>query len=430
MSDLLRFLGESVSPYTYGQAFDHWKELLLSGDALVWLFIVGFLRYNVASFCVWIVNIVNPRAFRTPQGEEPFLPMVSVVIAGRNPGVGILRAIRSVLDSGYPRVEVIYADDHSTDDSVQLARTFERTGRVRVFATVAHSGKPSNLNVALWLARGDLAFIMDSDAEIEFGTIYNLVQYFRDHAVGGVAADIRVRNASANMLTRLQEIEYALNGSIGRLWRANVGLLPILPGAASMIRMSALRRLNGFDTGLGDDTDMTLRMRKTRWKLCYALDARLWTDEPHTLPALLHQRIRWARNMVKVRLRKHPDLVMPRFGWDNTLLFVDNLIFRVALPIWATIAILWGLFEHPSERAFLITGLYGLTVFLVTCKTLIANDVARTPPLFDLFLVPLYLPYRFMLRTVEAFAIAREYLRIGLYHPYVPKRIWAETPHW
>lgn len=430
MGEFFRFLQQSVDPYTIGQTLAQWKTLLLSGDVFFWLFIITIIRYDVPAFCIWIVNMVRPSAFHPPEGLGVFEPFVSVIIAGRNPGEGIRKTIRSVLDSGYPNVEVLYADDFSTDDSVMHARSFERTGSVRVFASSQHTGKPSNLNIAIMMARGDLAFVLDADAEVEFGTIYQLVQYFRDPAVGGVSANIFVRNAGANLLSRLQEVEYALNNTIARIWHAAIGLLPILPGSASMFRMGAIRQVGGYDTGLGDDTDMTLRMRKRGWELRFAMDARIWTDQPLTISHLLRQRIRWDRNMVKIRLRKHFDLAFPRYGLGNTLLGIDNIFFRVLLPLYAVGAITYGLIHNSGDRPVLFTSLYLLFVFFVCCKMLIAKDLANTPPLFDLVLAPLYPIYRFGLRTVSAFAIARELLRIRMYHPYVPRRIWSETPHW
>jgi poly-beta-1,6-N-acetyl-D-glucosamine synthase len=426
MGDVFQFLSASMSPQVIGDAVSHWRELLFSGDIFVLFFVVTLLRFDLPAFILWVINLVRPAAFRAPAYSEADLPMISVIVAGRNPGAGIRKTIRSVLDSGYPRVEVLYADDYSTDDSVVHARTFEKTGLVRVFASARHNGKPTNL-----MARGELSFVLDADAEVEYGTLHRLAAYFQDARVGAVSANILVRNASQNLLTRLQEVEYALNGSIARLWRSKLELLPILPGAASIFRTSALRSVGGYDTGLGDDTDMTLKMRKQGWRLGFSLDARIWTDQPYTIPGLIRQRTRWARNMVKVRLRKHKDFINPfRYGWKSTILAVDNLIFRVLFPGYATYAILMRLTVYGSDKPLFFTSLYLLTVFFTCSRILMVNDLSGTPPLYELILAPLYPFYRLMLRTAEVFAEVRELLRVGLYHPYVPKRIWSEIPHW
>ena len=431
MHELITFLQQGISAGTLGELAYNWRVILFSTDPLVWLFVIGVLRYNVGAWVLWLTYVFNRRALFPTVPNDGYLPMVSVIIAGRNPGQSIERTIRSCLDSGYPNVEVLYSDDFSVDGSAVYARPYEVTGRVRVFASEQHSGKPTNLNIALMMARGELAFVVDADSELEFGTITRLVQYFRDPHVGAVSAEIYVRNATDNLLTRLQEIEYALNFTTARIWRAKLGMLPILPGAAAMFRMRAIRGgLGGYDTGLGDDTDMTIRMIKLGWDLKYAAGARVWTDCPSTLPTLLRQRIRWARNMVKVRIGKHRDLATFRYGVRPALAFWDIILFRFILPIWATYTIIMGLALHFGDRTFLLTNFYAIATVLVLFRVLIANDVSGQPPLFDTLLMPLYLPYRFMLRTADVYAMIRELLRIKKYHPYVPKRIWAQIPHW
>jgi len=422
---LFHFWTTELSPWVISDGVGKSMQALLSFDIFAWLFVIVVLRYDVPTFVLWIVSLVRPRAFSPPLWDAAW-PPISVIIAGRNPGPMIERTIRSVLECGYPGVEIIYVDDCSSDDSASYGRSFERSGAVRVFASEQHNGKPASLNIGIALARGELAFILDSDAEIEYGTLHRLAAYFTDPQVGGVAGNILLRNAKVNLLTRLQEVEYALNGSIARLWRSGIGLLPILPGAASMFRLSLLRELGGYDSGLGDDTDMTIRIRKCGWRTKFALDARMWTDQPVSLLPLLAQRIRWARNMAKIRVLKHFDLINPfKYGLSNAVLAADNLAFRVILPIYATVAILVRVFFHGSSEPVIVTALYVYLVVLLLCRVLIANDIARTPPLGDMILIPLYPFYRAMLRTIEVVAIVRELLRIQPYHPYVPRRIWS-----
>ena len=431
MSDYFSFLFAPLEPDNILAAFEAVPRLALAPDPYFWLLALIFVRYHLPALILWIVRLARPAALRAPAtwpaGTRD--PLVTVVIAGRNPGAGIRRTIESVLNNGYPNVEVVFADDRSTDDSVAHARALERAGRVRVFANAYHSGKPTNLNIACRLARGTFLFVLDADAELQYGALATMLAYFGDPLVGGVCANIEVRNPKASIWTRLQVLEYAINGSIARLWRARIGLLSILPGAATMFRTEAIRRVGYFDTGLGDDTDMTMRLRKARWRIDFAVDAWISTDQPSTLRALMKQRIRWTRNMVKVRLRKHLDSGNPRYGWDNTLIFVDHMLFRIILPLYGTYAISAALILHPTSRALFITGLYWFTTLMLVVKLLISNDIAGTPPLGALWLVFLFGIYKVILRFGDTWAMLREFLRIKTWHPYVPRHIWSEIPH-
>jgi cellulose synthase/poly-beta-1,6-N-acetylglucosamine synthase-like glycosyltransferase len=373
---------------------------------------------------------VRPRAFEPPPlrryaGAEP---LVSVIIAGRNPGRRIVTTIRSVLESNYHNVEIIFADDHSTDDSVALARAFERSGRVRVFANANHSGKPANLNVALMFARGQFVFVLDSDTQIFPDTIERMLPYFEDPRVGAVSASIFVRNR-ASLVAQFQSIEYLFTYTLTQLWRDRLGIIAIVCGMGAMFRTTALRGLGGFDMGLGDDTDLTIRLRKARWRLRVSLRARISTDVPETLVRLLRQRARWTRNMVKVRLRKHRDLGTFRYGFANGIVFYDNLFNRSLRPIaLVCLAVLVHLYRG-SEVPLVVGGLYGFSTIAVLTKMLISHDLTGEPSLGSFWLAPLYVFYRVPLLVTQAVQVVRELLRIKTWHPYVPRRIWDQIPH-
>ncbi|MFA5240789.1 MAG: glycosyltransferase family 2 protein [Sulfuricella sp.] len=407
-------------------------ELLTSANLYFWFLVLLLLRFVLPDILLWLTSVFYPRALIARQGPGlPENPLVSIVIAGRNVEHSIAKMIQSALQCGYHNLEVIFVDDFSADGSVARARAWEKTGRVRVFEARNHNGKPGSLNIGLTLARGDYIFIPDADCELQPGIIQHLLAPFADAKVGAVSANLRVRNAARNWVTRFQECEYALNVSISRLWRAPLNMLSILPGAGSMFRTVAMRQLGGYDSGLGDDTDLTLRLRKQGWKLRFALDAIVWTDVPGHYGWLLRQRSRWSRNMIKIRLHKQGDLYhFWRFGWVNALVFGDVLIFRVILPFLALWGVVYFILTDPFSTPALLTVVYWLTTFFLFIKLLIAHDIAATPRLKMLWLAPLYPFYRLPIHLVELLSMLREFLRIRLWHPYVPERIWARIPHW
>lgn len=432
ISGYLGYLFSYLDPANLSQMPRVLGMLLRSGDPYFWLLFVIMLRLTLPEIVLWGVNLLRPSALRSPSADAPpRLPLVSVLIAGRNVAETIASTIHSALSCGYPNLEVIFVDDHSSDESVLRARAMERTGRVRVFGADAHNGKASSLNVALALARGEFLFVLDADSEVQHGAIQAMLAYFGDPEVGAVAANLRLRNALANGLTRFQECEYALNVSIARLWRSRIDLLSILPGAGSMFRTRALRDLGGYDPGLGDDTDLTLRLRKLGWRLGFAPEGVVWTDVPDSFGRLMAQRSRWARNMVKIRLRKHGDLFrLDRFGLTNAVVYADLLLLRVLLPFLGFAGVIFYTATGPFSHPLMLTGLYWVVIFLALVRLLIAHDLLHTPGLARLWLVPFYPFYRLPIRIVESVGILRELLRIRPWHPYVPRRIWERIPHW
>ncbi len=431
MADAFTWISAHADPFHVVSAFDAAGRVIPSSSIVFWLFAFIVVRYTLPDLALWLAYIVRPRAFEPPPlrryaGAEP---LVSVIIAGRNPGRRIVTTIRSVLESDYHNVEIIFADDCSTDDSVAIARTFERTGRVRVFANANHSGKPANLNLALMFVRGEFVFVLDSDTQMYPDTIDRMLPYFEDPRVGAVSASIFVRNPGASLITRFQRIEYILTYTLTQLWRDRLGIIAIVCGMGAMFRTSALRGLGGFDMGLGDDTDLTIRLRKVRWRLRMSLRARISTDVPETLARLLRQRARWTRNMVKVRLRKHRDLGTFRYGFANAVVFYDGLLNRAFRPVALVCLIVLVHLYRGSDVPLVMGGIYAFSTLMLLMKALIGRDMTGEPSLGSFCLAPLYVFYRVPLLLTQATQVVREVLRIKTWHPYVPRRIWDQIPH-
>jgi chlorobactene glucosyltransferase len=98
--------------------------------------------------------------------ENP--PLVSVIIPARNEARNIERCMRSVLTSTYPNLEVIVVDDHSTDETGNLARAIAtEDSRVRV---VENPALPDEWFGKQWAclngahaANGDILCFADAD---------------------------------------------------------------------------------------------------------------------------------------------------------------------------------------------------------------------------------------------------------------------------
>jgi len=86
---------------------------------------------------------------------------VSVIIPTYNRADLLAQAINSVLAQAYPQVEIIVADDGSTDDTAAVVAAYG--DRVRYLA-LPHSGLPAaTRNAGIRAATGDLLAFLDSD---------------------------------------------------------------------------------------------------------------------------------------------------------------------------------------------------------------------------------------------------------------------------
>ena len=91
-------------------------------------------------------------------------PLVSVLLTSYNRQELLSSSIESVLAQTFGDFELVIADDHSTDATVEIARRYERLdSRVRVVVNDKNLGDYGNRNRAASLARGALMKYHDSD---------------------------------------------------------------------------------------------------------------------------------------------------------------------------------------------------------------------------------------------------------------------------
>jgi glycosyltransferase involved in cell wall biosynthesis len=89
---------------------------------------------------------------------------VSILMCVFNSGEFLCPAIESVLNQSYHAIELIVIDDHSTDDSWEIACDYaERDSRIKTIYSSSNRGASAALNKGLRIAEGDYITRHDSD---------------------------------------------------------------------------------------------------------------------------------------------------------------------------------------------------------------------------------------------------------------------------
>ena len=112
------------------------------------------------------------------------LPTISVVIPNYNSGDGLERAVRSVLDQNYPRLQIIVADAGSTDASAAAIDRYR--DRFAVVLQEKDDGQADGLNRGFRHATGDVRCWLCSDDQLLPGALHHVAELFRDHPDVGV----------------------------------------------------------------------------------------------------------------------------------------------------------------------------------------------------------------------------------------------------
>jgi glycosyltransferase involved in cell wall biosynthesis len=90
-------------------------------------------------------------------------PLVTINIPTYNQEKYIAKAIRSAIDQDYPNLQINVSDDCSTDNTLKIAKTFERE-QVKVFKTSTNAGRVANYRNMLYnLSKGEWVVNLDGD---------------------------------------------------------------------------------------------------------------------------------------------------------------------------------------------------------------------------------------------------------------------------
>lgn len=103
-------------------------------------------------------------------------PQVSVIIAAYNCAHYLAGAVESALGQGDLKLEVLVVDDASTDGTAEVARRYEKTGRVRLLVNEVNQGPSFSRNRAIQAARGEWVAQLDGDDWFAPGRLATLLQ--------------------------------------------------------------------------------------------------------------------------------------------------------------------------------------------------------------------------------------------------------------
>lgn len=189
------------------------------------------------------------------------MPRVSVLIPTYNRGELLLEAVRSVLAQTFADLEVIVADDGSTDGSVDAVLGLADP-RVEVLR-LTHSGRPAVArNAALAKAGGELVALLDSDDVWFAEKLERQVEVLEHEAsVGLVCSNACVIDETGNEIKALyfDPDEAARRHTFSALLEAN-----FVVNSSAVARRELVERVGGFseDTRLRgvEDYDLWLRV--------------------------------------------------------------------------------------------------------------------------------------------------------------------------
>lgn len=182
-------------------------------------------------------------------------PLISVVIPSYNYARYLGEAIDSALGQTYPNVEVVIVDNSSTDNTLEVLRSYG--DRVRWFQQ-PNQGVSGSRNRGIMESRGELIAFMDADDVWLPEKLTRQVELLSNPRVGMVYCGLQYIDAQGKPL------EQSINGLRGRVLK-KLALLepPGVPacGSSALIRRECFDKVGGFDRELSISADWDMWRR-------------------------------------------------------------------------------------------------------------------------------------------------------------------------
>ena len=271
---------------------------------------------------------------------------VSIIIPFRNEKENILANLKSIESQLYPveKFEVIYVDDFSEDNSVELLKKNVRRNNVSVlsvpndFSINAH--KKRAVRYGIENAKGNIIVTTDADCVHDEEWLKSLMQSF-DSVTGFVSGPVEFETDNS-LFSEFQKLEFA------GLVLCGAGLIgaghPTICNAANIAyRKKVFDEIGGFNDQMnlssGDDELLMQKIfRDSDFKVKFCIDKKtiVKTSANKTLSDFYQQRKRWASKGL--------------FYNDKSLVLKLILIYSFYVGLISQLIL--GLFYHPF---FLVT---------------------------------------------------------------------------
>ena len=207
-------------------------------------------------------------SFTTPLQVAPV--KLSVIIPVRNESENILAVLHSILAQSHPSqcIEIIIADDNSTDDTVSKAQSFFKEhstiNSIVIENDISHSSKKQVLKCAIEQSTGELIITTDADCLHHPDWLKTIAGYYSTHQPVMICGSVKM-SGNNTFLQRFQEMDYLSLQASGA-----ASLLlddPLLCSGANLaFSRVAYNLVHGYDDNLsipsGDDTFLMLKMHK------------------------------------------------------------------------------------------------------------------------------------------------------------------------
>lgn len=232
---------------------------------------------------------------------------VAFVIPCLNEERVIAASLERLTSLDHDHIHILVIDDGSDDSTAEIVlnNPDPRVNLLQRRLPNARLGKGEALNAAITHIRGGVLgndfdpehaviCVMDADGCLEHHVLDTVLPEFDDPNIGGVQIGVRINNRNANLLARMQDVEFVLYTEVfqrGRRHLNSVGL----GGNGQFVRLTALNSVGErpWSTSLTEDLDLGIRLMLEGWDTEFCSTTVVHQQGLVDMGRWIKQRTRW-----------------------------------------------------------------------------------------------------------------------------------------
>ena len=297
--------------------------------ALIWIVTIFWL-YQIVVSCASLIKLKDKPLLINK--KHKFM----AIIPAHNEEAVIGNLIESLKKQDYPKelLDLYVIADNCTDNTAQIAKQagaivyerFDETKKTKGFAMQWFLNKMLEKNVDY-----DAFCVFDADNIVMPDFIANMnkklcqgeeiVQGYRD-----------IKNPTDTWISASYAIFYWTMNRFYHLARYNLGLSPLINGTGFMVKMDIVRREGWNTKTLTEDIEFSLKNIAKGRKLGWALDAKVYDEQPLKFSQSWKQRSRWTVGHLQCVKYYTKDLING-IKQNKTLMNFDGFLYILGIPM-------------------------------------------------------------------------------------------------
>lgn len=179
-------------------------------------------------------------------------PRISIIIPSYNQGHYIEETIRSVVDQGYPSLQLIVMDGGSTDSTGAVLERYR--DRIAILESKRDRGQSHAINKGLELMTGEVWAYLNSDDLLAPGSLERISEFFRDPGVHWVGAVSSIFDESRDLGFVTPEEPCSIREVLTPWHRSIQHVFPC--SNVCFMRRGVYEKIGGFDESFHYSMDM------------------------------------------------------------------------------------------------------------------------------------------------------------------------------